>query len=98
MQRDQRRNIHINVAAGNSELPDVQKAPPPYDIPARGPSANFHSVTAMPQCGAGPKNRARIPAGQPLNEQGGSMARRRFQTGRLFLSGKKAPKWIGRRR
>jgi integrase len=39
---------------------------------------------------------ASIHAGQPLNEQGGSMARRRFQKGRLLLRGKRTPQWVGR--
>jgi integrase len=34
--------------------------------------------------------------GQPFDEQGGSMARRRYQEGRVFLRGRKTPKWIGR--
>src|SRR5712692_296508 len=34
--------------------------------------------------------------GQPLNGPGASMARRRFQTGTIFVRGKNPPKWIGR--
>src|SRR5580700_11262650 len=96
MQRDQRRNTHINVAAGNSERPDVQKTPPPYDIPTRGSTADSHSDAGVPQQGAGPVNCARIATGQPLNERGGSMARRRYQKGRVFLRGLKEHVWVGR--
>jgi integrase len=34
--------------------------------------------------------------GQRIDGQGGSMARRRYQQGRVFLRGKNPPKWIGR--
>jgi len=34
--------------------------------------------------------------GQRIGEQGGSLARRRFQRGRLFLRGKKRKVWVGR--
>lgn len=34
--------------------------------------------------------------GQPFDEQGGSMARRRYQRGRIFLRGKKVKVWVGR--
>src|SRR5262245_35829274 len=40
-----------------------------------------------------PMMRAR---GQRIGEQGGSLARRRFQRGRLFLRGKKRKVWVGR--
>jgi hypothetical protein len=34
--------------------------------------------------------------GQRIGERGGSLARRRYQTGRVFLRGIKNPKWIAR--
>lgn len=34
--------------------------------------------------------------GQPFDERGGSMARRRYQKGRVFLRGKNHPVWVGR--
>ena len=34
--------------------------------------------------------------GQRIGEQGGNLARRRFQKGRVFLRGKKNPVWVGR--
>src|SRR6185295_11472137 len=38
-----------------------------------------------------------LPArGQQFGEQGGSLARRRFQKGRVFCRGKKNPVWVGR--
>ena len=33
---------------------------------------------------------------QRIGERGGSLARRRFQKGRVFLRGKKSPVWVGR--
>jgi integrase len=42
-------------------------------------------------------NCATLPArGQQIGERGGSLARRRYQKGRVFLRGIKNPKWIGR--
>jgi integrase len=38
-----------------------------------------------------------LPArGQRIGERGGSLARRRYQKGRVFLRGKKNPVWVGR--
>jgi len=36
------------------------------------------------------------PQGQRFGERGGSLARRRYQKGRVFLRGKKNPVWVGR--
>jgi len=42
-------------------------------------------------------NCATLPArGQQIGERGGSLARRRYQKGRVFLRGKKNPVWVGR--
>jgi integrase len=36
------------------------------------------------------------PRGQQIGERGGSLARRRYQKGRVFLRGSKNPVWVGR--
>jgi integrase len=42
-------------------------------------------------------NCATLPTlGQRIGERGGSLARRRYQKGRVFLRGKKNPVWVGR--
>jgi Phage integrase, N-terminal SAM-like domain len=42
-------------------------------------------------------NCANLPArGQQIGERGGSLARRRYQKGRVFLRGSKNPVWVGR--
>jgi integrase len=42
-------------------------------------------------------NRVTLPVqGRRIGERGGSLARRRFQKGRVFLRGKKNPVWVGR--
>lgn len=42
-------------------------------------------------------NCATLPArGQQIGERGGSLARRRYQKGRVFLRGIKNPVWVGR--
>jgi hypothetical protein len=42
-------------------------------------------------------NCANLPArGQQIGERGGSLARRRYQKGRVFLRGIKNPVWVGR--
>ena len=48
------------------------------------------ALSIVPDC-------ATLPArGQQIGEQGGRLARRRYQKGRIFLRGKKNPVWVGR--
>jgi integrase len=48
------------------------------------------ALSIVPDC-------ATLPArGQQIGEQGGRLARRRYQKGRVFLRGKKDPVWVGR--
>src|SRR5713226_4032357 len=60
---------------------------------AARPQPGLHRVPAAQASG----NCGRLPRqGQRFDGQGGSMARRRYQQGRVFLRGKKPPKWVGR--
>lgn len=54
------------------------------------PLATVSALSTMANC-------ARLPGqGQRIGERGGSLARRRFQKGRVFLRGCKNPVWVGR--
>jgi integrase len=72
---------------------------PPLKL-RRNSSPDFYSkkrlMASMSQDGAGLTACVSIAAGQPFDEQGGNMARRRFQKGRLFLRGVRTPQWVGR--
>jgi hypothetical protein len=55
----------------------------PFDVADSSPSYTDNCVS--------------LPArGQKIGERGGGLARRRYQTGRVFLRGKKNPVWVGR--
>ena len=94
-----RRLARADAAVAARERRGIQEKSPRH---SRNPesSANSHhgesQPATQPRSAGDPAARDNIHAGQPLNEQGGSMARRRFQKGRLFLRSKRTPAWIGR--
>ena len=84
------RSVSGPFFAGNSATESLRRDDSESPRLSRGDDLCVSGVLTTGKCDS-------LPArGQQIGERGGSLARRRFQKGRLFLRGRKNAVWVGR--